>query len=258
VTTEALITVGGSGSRLRRAGVQLSSSKSFIEIRHEPIIFWNLLVLKLAGFTRVVFCSQSKGTIRLLERELRRITDLFQEISFEIDEGLGTAGLPFHFRECFDGPFFFICGHSFLRPEHFFRMRRLKSAGNIVISSYAREECVRNLHILPSGRIVKRDQVLDLNSRIIDYPYVVDDKYCRLIASHDFDVLSTVTEYANSGMLECVHSQLPVEIDELEQFRANLPIISREVEVLGLPRLDVARVEHLQKTFHQRALYREI
>ncbi len=254
MTTEALVTVGGSGSRLRRAGVWLNSSKSFIEVQHEPIIFWNLLVLKLAGFTKIVLCSQRESDFSLLDIQLKRIKGLFQEISFNVDEGLGTAGLPYHFQGCFDGPFYFICGHSFLRPEHFLRMRRLKSEGNIVISTYEREEAAKNLHIMPGGNIAQKDQVLNLYSRIIDYPYLVDDEYCRLIASNDFDVLSTVREYSNLGLLQCVHSQLPVEIDELEQMHASLPIISREIEALGLPCLDVARVDYLQRNYQKRAL----
>jgi len=251
--TEALVTVGGSGSRLRLAGVQINPSKSFIEVQHEPIIFWNLLILKLAGFTRVVFCSQRESDFSLLDRQLKRIEGFFQEISFEVDGGLGTAGLPFHFQECFDGPFFFICGHSFLRPEHFFRMRKLKSRGNIVISTYEQEKAARNLHIMPSGEIVQRDQVLAPSSRIIDYPYIVDNEYCKLIAVNNYDVLSTIREYSDLGMLQSVHSQLPVEIDELEQMNASLPIIGREVEALGLPCLDVSQVNYLQQNYYNKA-----
>src|SRR3989338_8765363 len=92
-TKQALITVGGSGSRLQQAGVPFVLSKSFYELEGHPLFYWSLMGLRLGGIERLVVISDMKEKLDVAENILADFPLPFSEIKFHKDPGLGSNGL---------------------------------------------------------------------------------------------------------------------------------------------------------------------
>ncbi|MEO7688328.1 MAG: hypothetical protein ABIS51_03510 [Sphingomonas sp.] len=233
--TEALVTVGGKGSRLRKAGLRFPCTKSFIEVLGEPIIFWNLKNFERGGFRRVVFCADNVEAIDNLKTLINRMGKTDITFSFFLDDGLGTAGLPFHFRRQFSSAFFFITGHSFVSARHFDAMREVAERNTVTVSTYMEQKTARNIRTNSFGYSSHEDQSLSALCRMVDYPYVVDDTYCERIAANNFNVFSTLREFYHDKAINFIDSEMPVEIDEPEQFEINLKAIEASILESDLP-----------------------
>lgn len=232
--TEALVTVGGKGSRLRNAGIPVPCSKSFIKVLGEPLIFWNLRVLKRAGFDRIVFCADSEEALDRARTEVGRSCEFWADSSFLLDEGLGTAGLPFHFQHLFNHQFFFITGHAFVRPDHYSAMRIAARRGGVTVSTYREHKFAKSVRSGSLASTFKNYRKTFRTSRMIDYPYVLDEKYCERLAANVFNDLATLRSFCKSDMIDFVYSEMPVETDEPEQFHENMTAIERAIRDLSL------------------------
>lgn len=225
MATQALVTVGGKGSRLRSAGLNFPCTKSFINVLGEPLIFWNLKIFKRIGLRRIVFCADSEEALNSVKLLTCRAGNEDIDFLFYLDEGLGTSGLPFHFRNQFDGPFFFITGHSFVTVQHFNAMRSASGPGMVTVSTYREQNTKKNIRTDGIGRLVPPSANLPMSCRMIDYPYLLDKIYCERIARNGFNVLPTLEQFFFEKAIRFVHSEMPVEIDEPEQFQINMKAI---------------------------------
>lgn len=234
MTNEALVTVGGNGSRLRSARLPVPCSKSFIRVLGEPIVFWNLQVLKKAGFERIVFCADSEEALERVRTQVGRSPESSADFSFFLDEGLGTAGLPFHFQHVFKHEFFFITGHSFVQPEHYRSMRIAAKGSGVTVSTYREHKFAKNIRSDSLACTLKDYQTTFQTPRMIDYPYILDRSYCERLAANEFDVLATLKEFCKLDTISFVDSEMPVETDEPEQFSGNIAAIERAIENLSL------------------------
>lgn len=232
--TEALVTVGGKGSRLRNAGISFPCSKSFIKVLGKPIIFWNLRVLKRAGFDRIVFCADSQEALDRARTEVGRFCEFSAAPSFLLDEGLGTAGLPFHFQHLFNHQFFFITGHAFVKPDHYTAMRVAAKRGDVTVSTYREHKFAKSVRSGSLASTLKSYKKAFRTSRMIDYPYVLDRNYCERLAANAFNDLATLRDFCKSDMINFVYSEMPVETDEPEQFHGNMTAIECAIKDLSL------------------------
>lgn len=233
--TDALVTVGGKGSRLRNGGLRFPCTKSFIEVLGEPLIFWNLQTFKQLGLRRIVFCADSEEAIDRVKTYVRRLGGTCIEFSFFLDDGLGTAGLPFHFRRQFTDLFFFITGHSFVTAEHFNALRSAARPGTVTVSTYQEQNVAKNIRTNSLGKLSAAAQGSFALSRMVDYPYAIDGTYCDRLAFNDFDVFTTLRQFCRDGAVNFVHSHMPVEIDEPEQFEINVKAIEDSILESALP-----------------------
>ena len=226
---DALVTVGGQGKRLKRAGFRIPCTKSFIEVQGRPIVYWNILSLHKADFRRVVFCADNREAIERVRAVVQQTEIKDIEFSYVLDDGLGTAGLPFHFMNLFERQFFFITGHSFLGPTHYRNMRKNASLSKISVSTYCESEFAKNIRC---GELKNGESFLGaemLPDRMIDYPYIVDKQYCNSLAMKEFSVLTTLRQYFAKNLINFELSDLPVEIDEPEQFTPGMYAMNRAI-----------------------------
>ena len=234
LVTEALVTVGGMGSRLRGGGFPIPCTKSFIDVLGEPLIYWNLRVLERAKFSKIVICADDNEAIRRARAQVDRFNDVDIEFSFVIDTGLGTAGLPVHFMHLFDSSFYFITGHSFVSPCHLLSMRSVAVPGNVVVSTFDEQIVAKNIRTSSIHGANPDQMMLPIPSRMIDYPYILDGSYCKILKLNKFDVIKTLRYFARLNAVKYIHSELPVETDEPEQFDENMNAISSAIIGLSL------------------------
>jgi NDP-sugar pyrophosphorylase family protein len=63
MSEQALVAVGGTGSRLRAGGIYVPGEKSFIEIEGKPVLHWSLQSMAKGGIRRVVLTGEKDDAL---------------------------------------------------------------------------------------------------------------------------------------------------------------------------------------------------
>lgn len=234
-TKQALVTCGGTGYRLRKAGMDFSLSKSFIKFNERPMLYWCLLGLYQAGIEKLVIVGDGEEKVNKAEDVLSEFPYSFSRINFYKDEGLGSNGLPYHARHLLDDHFIFECGHSMSEPWHYQLMDlELVNGDEIVLSkfkpnNYAPRPHVKTegMSIIPINSLSGADKEFSVGS-----PRLLNKDYIGKLPELDYDLGPIITHYASKGQLRLVQSRLPIEVDVIEEWREALPFYQDYIEKL--------------------------
>ncbi len=223
-TTQGIVAVGGRARRLRDAGVEVPISKSFIKVRGEPLLYWNLMALHYAGVTRLVICGDN--TIYLYEAELvlDRLGLAFANVQLLRDPGLGVHGLPYQVHgspEChLDETFIFECGHSLMTPEHYQALDATKRENRVVFSAFVPHPSnARQPVSIEDSKITLTERVR-LGHYALAHPLLIDREYVDLLPRLGFNISRIIEHYAARDQLDYVFSGMPPEFDMPDEFRA--------------------------------------
>ena len=234
-TKQALITCGGTGSRLRKAGMEFPVSKSFIEFEGRPMFYWCLLGLYHAGIEKLVIIGDGAEKLREAEQVLSNFPYDFSQVDWHEDTGLGTSGLPYQARHLLEDNFFFEFGHSVSEPEHYHRLEdELKVADSIVLSkfkpnSYAPRPYFRvnDEKIIPLQKLTG-----DTNEFSVGPPYLLNQRYVHRLPKLGFDIYRITESYCYDGLIELVQSNLPIEVDVIDEWNEAVPIYQSYIKKL--------------------------
>lgn len=223
-TTQCLVAIGGKATRMRRGGISVPLSKSFLPLCGKPLLYWNLICLYAAGIRRLILCGDDSLQLREAELLLDDLGIAFHSVQLIQDPGLGVHGLPFQVMHrnprLLDETFIFECGHSLMKPIHYFRIAQLKVQGAIVFSAFKPHPSnIRQPVLLSRGHAVllKADQP---GSRALAHPMVIDRSYVRRLPLLGFNVEEIIACYASEQRLQYVFSEMPPEFDIIEEMQA--------------------------------------
>ena len=224
---QALVAIGGRATRLRRAGLDIPLSKSFLPVAGRPLLYWCLLQLHRAGIRDVVLVGDKALQLYQAELILDQLPCRFEHVSLFEDKGLGVHGLPYQARELLRDVFLFECGHSFMNPTHYQRLMKLKKPGTIVFSAFERPH-PSNLRqsVDLSGAWPRLVEPTQPGLAALAHPILLDLEYANDLPRLDFDIRNILLEYAG-GRLKHVHSRMPAEFDEPEEMREALAFYER-------------------------------
>lgn len=235
-TKQALVTCGGAGFRLRKAGMKFPLSKSFIELEGRPMLYWCLLGLHYAGVEKLVIIGDGTEKIKRAKEVLSDFPYDFSQVSFHEDSGLGSNGLPYQARHLLDDLFFFECGHSMSEPEHYHRLEDELKDGDVIVLSrfkpnpYAPRSFIKieNSNIIPIPNLTGADNEFSVGS-----PRLLNRKYIDRLPELDFDLHKILEFYTSRDLLRLVPSDLPIEVDVIEEWKEAVPIYQRHIEQLS-------------------------
>jgi len=234
-TKQALVTCGGTGYRLRKGGMKFPVSKSFIEFKGHPMFYWCLLGLYYAGIERLVIVGDGAEKLRKAEHVLSDFPYNFSEVDWHEDPGFGSNELPYQARHLLDDYFFFECGHSISEPEHYHRMEdELNDENGIVLSmfepkSYAPRPLVR----LDNHGITTISQLTGANNEFsVGSPRLLNQEYISKLPELEFNLYKIVEFYSSNGLLKLVRSNMPLEVNVIEEWKEAIPIYKKHIEKL--------------------------
>lgn len=237
--SQALVAIGGKAWRIRRDGIDVPISKSFIQVCGKPLLYWNLLALNAADVDSVILCGDHPLQLQEAEILLGEMSNLhFGEVRLFQDPGLGVHGLPY---QVFAGKptwlhsdFIFECGHSFSKPEHYKRIAQDKSSGNVVFSLFESHPAnPRQPVVIADDRVflARSDSV---SPHALAHPMVVDISYARQLPRLGFDINRILREYLARRRLRYVASEMPPEFDVPAEMWSSLPKYESYIAAAGL------------------------
>lgn len=66
---QALVAVGGQGSRLSKDGINVPLAKSFLELNDKALFYWCLWGLYSAGITKLIIVGNSEEKLKVISRK---------------------------------------------------------------------------------------------------------------------------------------------------------------------------------------------
>ncbi len=234
-TKQALVACGGTGARLRKGGMEVPVSKSFIEFEGHPMFYWCLLGLYYADIERLVIVGDGTEKLSKAEQVLSNFPYNFSKVDWHEDPGFGSNTLPYQARHPLDDHFFFECGHSISEPEHYRKLENeLDDKNSIVLTmfkpnSYAPRPLVR----LNNHRITAIPQLTgDNNEFSVGSPRLLNREYISKLPELEFNLYKIVEFYSSNGLLKLVRSNLPLEVNVIEEWKEAIPIYKKQIEKL--------------------------
>jgi len=230
---QALVACAGSGTRLRKGGMDFPLSKVFIELEGRSMLYWCLLGLYQAGVDRLVM-NVSDSTVRMVYKTLSQLPFEFKRVDFRKDLDLGTTGLPYHTRHLLDDYYFFECGHSVSEPDHYRRLDAELQDGKppVVLSTFAPSSSDARVKIRMNGRkiIPIREFTGNDEEFCIGLPGVFGQEHAARLPELGFEFKKLVEFYAASGTLRTVNSNMPLEVDYVDEWREAVPHYMKHIE----------------------------
>lgn len=220
IIKDALVGIGGTGSRLRRDGVDVPLSKAFLALDGEPLLHWSLRRLATAGVDNIVIVGDSSEKIVTAEKVVAKIEGLFSSVNFVQDEGKGAHGLPYHAKHLLPNDFIVECGHAINTATHLKKLTALKTEDTVVFSGFIPR--VGNprqpVRVTNNGLELASDPVLfranhSHDSIALAHPMVVDQRYAEQLPHLGFDILNILREYIQSNRMRYVMCDMPPEFD---------------------------------------------
>lgn len=232
---QALVTCGGTGYRLKKAGMKFIYSKSFIECENHPIFHWCLLGLYYSGIERLVIIGDGNEKLKRAEKVLLDFPYSFSKVDFHKDPGLGSNGLPYQARRLLDEYFLFECGHSMSEPEHYEKLEKQLTDENIVVFS----SFIPN-HYAPRPRIkLEGNKIIPIhkltgesNEFSVGSPRLLSQKYISKLPELNFDLYKIIEYYSSKDLLRLVQSNMPIEVDVIEEWNEAIPIYHKHISKL--------------------------
>lgn len=224
-TKQALVTVGGNSSRLKKSGLKISYSKSFLMVEGQPLFYWCLLGLYEAGIEKLVIISDKEKNHAIAKKVLEHFPFRFRDVVFYQDPGLGSNGLPYQARELLDEHFFFECGHSMSSSCHYRKMDSLRKDHNIILSAFVPNRLVSRPYAhFTSKKIVPIEELMgEKNEYEVGSPFLLNQEYANNLPQIDFSLKEAIHLYNKQGRLSLVPSKLPIEFDVLEEMENAMP-----------------------------------
>lgn len=225
--SQALVAIGGKACRIRRDGVDVPISKSFITVCGFPLLYWNLLSLHAAGIRRLILCGDQTLQLQEADMLLGLLGARFDEVKLFQDPGLGVHGLPYQVLErepdLLDRDFLFECGHSFMTPDHYRQICAAKVAGKIVFSLFEvhPDNLRQPVHLRHDGVILSTGETPGRYA--LAHPMVIDTAYAELLPDLRFTVSQVIEHYLAAGQLDFARSTMPPEFDILAEMNAAMP-----------------------------------
>jgi hypothetical protein len=210
---QALVAIGGNASRLKRHGVDVPISKSFLQVHSRPLLYWCLLSLHEAGVRRLVLSGNTSLQLRSAETLIVDLPAGFESVTYFQDPGLGVHGLPWHTRDHLESTFLFECGHSIMAPDHYVRLSAAKSLQNVVWSAFRPHRSNRRQPVTLKDGVVSIRRLSFLNRSAIAHPFALDGQYVARLPELGFNVDRIIAAYSQSAMLSYVKSAIPPEFD---------------------------------------------
>lgn len=229
--TQALVTIGGTGSKLRKDGVDVPLSKSFLMLYGRPIFHWCLFGLFHAGITDLVVIADKKEKLRRGEETLKRFPHPFANVNLYEDAGLGTTGLPWHARHLLMDEFFFEYGHSISEPAHYRRMSEKKTQSSVVFSAYKPLSGADRPRVQIRGSRITalRGVTGEDHEFVVSAPSLIDQGYVEKLPSFKFNSYRIFDHYLAQNRVQLMISRLPVEIDRREELEISLPFYKKYI-----------------------------
>jgi len=216
---QALVAIGGRASRLRVRGYDVPVSKSFIQFKGQPVLYWSLLSLHAAGLRNLVLAGDD--ILQLAEARLL-VDDLpvsFRQVVFFQDPGLGVHGLPYQARALLDDQYLFDCGHGLMDFRHYRRLMSAKNADYIIFSAFApHPQNLRQPVSLSRGRVTGMGAGRRFRFAIA-HPMVIDRRYAETLPELEYDIRAIIDYYSTRRALRYIFSEMPPEFDIVEELR---------------------------------------
>jgi len=235
---QALIAIGGKGTRIREGGIAVPVSKSFLPLCGRPLLYWNLLSLHAAGIKRLILCGNESVQLREAELLVDHLGVSFTQVELLQDPGLGVHGLPFQVARrhpgWLDESLIFECGHSLMTPTHYQEMIRLKLRGNVVFSAFRPHPLNLRQPVRLRGSRVELASAKESGCYALAHPVAIDPVYAWRLPSLNFDVRQIIGHYTSTSQLRFAFSNMPLEFDIVEELRAVLPLYEAYLRRQGL------------------------
>lgn len=212
--TQALVLVGGKATRLRRDGVDVPLTKAFMMLCEQPVLYWNLCALYLAGIRQLIVAGNHVKQLHEASKVIKSLPYQFKKVDYFHDEGNGVHGLPHELRYLLQEDFVFDCGHGLSSREHYQKLMKMKTAHNLVFSSYRSHP--RNIRqpVLLQGATIKPTLI---PGKAIAHPIIADTTYAKALLRLKFKINAIIKYYCHYDMLLYVKNTLPPEYDILEE-----------------------------------------
>lgn len=191
---------------MRKEGISVPTSKSFLELRCRPYLDHTLTGLANAGLSEVIIVGDAEEKLVRAEESVFRTAferDVsFRAVSYCLDPGLGAHGVPWHARELIDDRTFIFCaGHDPQTVEHYDRLDNSKTDRTIVFSVYPYDPLTdRPAYTLPHYGL-----------GVPAHPIVGDSSYIQLLEDTEFKINRVIETLVEEGRLTCVLCRTPPE-----------------------------------------------
>lgn len=231
MTEQALVAIGGNGSRLRAGGVEVPITKSFLEVADKPLLHWSLQSMAIAGVRRVVLSGDRDEALEAAQSVVEDLSVDFDEVKYHKDPGLGAHGLPYQALDMLEDEYFFEAGHNMTLPSHYTNMHTVKQPGKIVFSAFTPHTSNQRQPVHFDGENVLIGQNPHDSDQALSHPFLVDKSYAQHLPDLDFSIDSILAHYSNNQLLQWVHSDMPPEIDTAEEYKNSLPAIRKLIHI---------------------------
>jgi NDP-sugar pyrophosphorylase family protein len=232
-----LIAVGGCGYRLRKDGIAFPYSKSSLEVSGKPMLYWLLDVLKEAGIRRVVMTSERKDYLDFFRRVINdNFSNRFDEVSYNLDFGFGSSGLPFQSKDLLDYPCFFEAGHSFQKSEHYRKMDEGYEQGYLVASGFSSKGYAPRYTIRKEKeKIIYVGKKLASSGEIeVGSPKLFGEDFVNILPKLDYDFNKIFPHYIKDNKLKVIPSDMPLETDVKMEWEEAVPLYKKFILERGL------------------------
>lgn len=209
---QALVAVGGRGTRFHRAGVAIPLSKSFLRLADKPILYWALQSLWAAGIDRLILTAETERKLAAAYETLDELPVTFTHVDFLLNDSPGSTGLPAHALPLLDDRYIFDCGHSITTPEHYIRLAyAVTNHDGVAFSTFANVSRQRR-------RLGFRGAHLPVCE-----PAALDRRYAGLLPRWGYSLDNALPYLRDAGLLQLVRSPDPIEADIPIELRQALP-----------------------------------
>jgi hypothetical protein len=221
---QALIAIGGKAKRIRDAGIRVEISKSFMEVRGQPLLYWNLLSLHTGGIGDIVLCGDDPIQLKYAESVLESLKVLKVEFSSVVlfrDPGLGVHGLPYQARRHLDELFFFDCGHSIMEPAHYGLLNDAVALDDgVAFTAFDPHRSNPRQPVALLGSDIYLLEQSNKRSFALAHPMLVNQKYVSKLPQLGFNIDKILRHYGViNSKLKYVQSSMPPEFDTPEELR---------------------------------------
>lgn len=211
---QALVLVGGRATRLRKGGVDVPLTKAFMVLDSEPMLYWNLCTLHIAGIRHLIIAGDHVTQLHEAHKIVKRLPYKFDGVIYFRDEGNGVHGLPYELRYLLQDSFVFDCGHGMSAPDHYKKLIKMKDKRAVVFSAYKPHPSnLRQPVLLRCGKVA----VAPGADSAIAHPIVADKQYASSLLGLGFNIDAIIRYYCSGGILRYVENSLPPEYDTVEE-----------------------------------------
>lgn len=216
---QALVAVGGQGLRLRQGGVDVPLTKSFLELRGRPLLYWSLLSLWRAGVRRLVIAGNEQIHLQATQQVVDVLPCRFESIALFRDAGKGFHGLPFAAKHLLGKEFFFECGHAITPVEHLRRMDKAKADDAVVFSAFhTHPNNPRLPPVVLDGERVVLPPDGQATGIALATPFLIDQKYAEALPGKNFSIVEVIRDGVQNATIRAVLSDSLPEFDIVEEY----------------------------------------